>query len=95
MDGFHAGHTGNAGVTVDAFLLPLFGVPENLQPKAGLFLHAIGLGMPAVTMYAALRGYSGIRLSASSHSNQPAGSIGLGAFKHDFYVRLGSYSCFR
>ena len=40
------------------FLLPLFGVPENLQPKAGLFLHAIGFGMPAVTMYAALRGYS-------------------------------------
>lgn len=40
------------------FLLPVFGVPENLQPKAGLFLHAIGLGMPAVTMYAALRGYS-------------------------------------
>jgi len=40
------------------FLLPLFGVPENLQPKAGLFLHAIGSGMPAVTMYAALRGYS-------------------------------------
>ncbi|MFX3621493.1 MATE family efflux transporter [Acinetobacter radioresistens] len=40
------------------FLLPLFGVPENLRPKAGLFLHAIGLGMPAVTMYAALRGYS-------------------------------------
>lgn len=39
-------------------LLPLFGVPENLQPKAGLFLHAIGFGMPAVTMYAALRGYS-------------------------------------
>jgi hypothetical protein len=31
------------------FLLPLFGVPENLRPKAGLFLHAIGLGMPAVT----------------------------------------------
>jgi len=41
-----------------SFLLPLFGVPENLQPKAGLFLHAIGFGMPAVTMYAALRGYS-------------------------------------
>ena len=31
---------------------------ESLQPKASLFLHAIGLGMPAVTMYAALRGYS-------------------------------------
>ncbi len=40
------------------FLLPLFGVPEALLPKASLFLHAIGLGMPAVTMYAALRGYS-------------------------------------
>ncbi|WP_171255109.1 MATE family efflux transporter [Acinetobacter sp. NCu2D-2] len=39
-------------------LLPVFGVPEALQSKAGLFLHAIGFGMPAVTMYAALRGYS-------------------------------------
>ncbi|MBD4966155.1 MATE family efflux transporter, partial [Xanthomonas citri pv. citri] len=38
--------------------LPLLGVPESLQPKASLFLHAIGFGMPAVTMYAALRGYS-------------------------------------
>ena len=40
------------------FLLPVLGVPANLLPKASLFLHAIGLGMPAVTMYAALRGYS-------------------------------------
>lgn len=39
-------------------LLPLLGVPANLVPKASLFLHAIGLGLPAVTMYAALRGYS-------------------------------------
>ncbi|CAB1223202.1 MATE family efflux transporter [Acinetobacter bouvetii] len=39
-------------------LLPVLGVPEVLLPKASLFLHAIGLGMPAVTMYAALRGYS-------------------------------------
>ena len=39
-------------------LLPVLGVPETLHPKAGLFLHAIGFGMPAVTMYAALRGYS-------------------------------------
>lgn len=39
-------------------LLPLFNVPDNLLPKASLFLHAIGFGMPAVTMYAALRGYS-------------------------------------
>ena len=39
-------------------LLPLFGVPESLLPKASLFLHAIGFGMPAVTMYAALRNYS-------------------------------------
>ena len=38
--------------------LPILGVPESLQPKAALFLHAIGFGMPAVTMYAALRGYS-------------------------------------
>lgn len=40
------------------FLLPLFNVPESLIPKASLFLHSISLGMPAVTMYAALRGYS-------------------------------------
>ncbi len=40
------------------FFLHVFGVPESLQSKASLFLHAIGLGMPAVTMYAALRGYS-------------------------------------
>ncbi|MFW1752996.1 MATE family efflux transporter [Acinetobacter wanghuae] len=39
-------------------LLPVVGVPDALLPKASLFLHAIGLGMPAVTMYAALRGYS-------------------------------------
>ncbi|MBU3847572.1 MAG: MATE family efflux transporter [Candidatus Acinetobacter avistercoris] len=39
-------------------LLPYLGVPETLIPKASLFLHAIGFGMPAVTMYAALRGYS-------------------------------------
>ena len=39
-------------------LLPILGVPDNLLPKASLFLHAIGFGMPAVTMYAALRGYS-------------------------------------
>lgn len=39
-------------------LLPLVGVPDNLLPKASLFLHSIGFGMPAVTMYAALRGYS-------------------------------------
>lgn len=40
------------------YTLPLLGVPESLHPKAGLFLHAIGFGMPAVTMFAALRGYS-------------------------------------
>lgn len=49
-----------AGLVLQAvpMLLPLFNVPENLIPKASLFLHAIGFGMPAVTMYAALRGYS-------------------------------------
>lgn len=39
-------------------LLPILGVPDNLLPKASLFLHSIGFGMPAVTMYTALRGYS-------------------------------------
>ncbi|MGR3976264.1 MATE family efflux transporter [Acinetobacter sp. 1207_04] len=39
-------------------LLPLFGVPDSLLPKASLFLHAIAFGMPAVTMYSALRNYS-------------------------------------
>lgn len=49
-----------AGLVLQALplLLPVLGVPESLQPKASLFLHAIGFGMPAVTMYAALRGYS-------------------------------------
>ncbi len=49
-----------AGLILQALppLLPLMGVPANLLPKASLFLHAIGFGMPAVTMYAALRGYS-------------------------------------
>lgn len=35
-----------------------FNVPEVLIPKASLFLHAIGFGMPAVTLYTALRCYS-------------------------------------
>ena len=39
-------------------LLPLFGIPSSLIPKASLFLHAIGLGMPAVMLYSALRSYS-------------------------------------
>ncbi len=38
--------------------LPLFDVPANLIPKASLFLHAIGFGMPAVLLYTALRCYS-------------------------------------
>lgn len=49
-----------AGLILQAMplLLPLLGVPAALLPKASLFLHAISFGMPAVTMYAALRGYS-------------------------------------
>lgn len=39
-------------------LLPLLGIPDSLIPKASLFLHAIGFGMPAVMMYSALRCYS-------------------------------------
>lgn len=56
------------------FLLPVLGVPEVLLPKASLFLHAIGLGMPAVTMYAALRSYS----EALGHP-RPVTAISLGA----------------
>lgn len=33
-------------------------VPLHLQPKAALFLHSIAFGMPAVTLYATLRGYT-------------------------------------
>lgn len=55
-------------------LLPLMGVPATLLPKASLFLHAIGFGMPAVTMYAALRGYS----EAIGHP-RPVTVISLGA----------------
>lgn len=33
-------------------------IPENLHAKAGLFLHAIAFGMPAITLYTALRCYS-------------------------------------
>ncbi|WP_111896127.1 MATE family efflux transporter [Acinetobacter sp. MB5] len=39
-------------------LLPLFKVPTDLMPKASLFLHAVGFGMPAITLYTALRCYS-------------------------------------
>lgn len=39
-------------------LLPAFGVAEELQAKASLFLHAIGFGMPAACMYTSLRCYS-------------------------------------
>ena len=39
-------------------LLPHFGVPDSLLPKASLFLHSIAFGMPAFTMYSTLRGYS-------------------------------------
>ncbi|MHA3050790.1 MATE family efflux transporter [Acinetobacter sp. ANC 4640] len=39
-------------------LLPLFKVPADLIPKASLFLHAVGFGMPAITLYTALRCYS-------------------------------------
>lgn len=39
-------------------LLPLFKVPTELHAKAGLFLHAIGFGMPAACLYTSLRCYS-------------------------------------
>ena len=58
MGRIHPGVIAGLVLQVLPLTLPLLGVPESLQPKAGLFLHAIGFGMPAVTMYAALRGYS-------------------------------------
>lgn len=43
-------------------LLPLtfnvLQIPANLQAKASFFLHAIAFGVPAVTLYATLRGYT-------------------------------------
>ena len=36
----------------------LLKIPENLHAKAGLFLHAIAFGMPAITLYTVLRCYS-------------------------------------
>lgn len=36
----------------------LLDVPAHLQPKASFFLHSIAFGMPAVTLYATLRGYT-------------------------------------
>lgn len=33
-------------------------IPENLHQKAGLFLHSIAFGIPAITLYTALRCYS-------------------------------------
>lgn len=36
----------------------LLRVPENLHEKAGLFLHSIAFGIPAVTLYTVLRCYS-------------------------------------
>lgn len=82
------------------FFLAMMGVPENILPKASLFLHAIGFGMPAVTMYAALRGYS----EAIGHP-RPVTVISLGAlavlvplnliFMHGFgpIPAMGSAGC--
>ncbi|MFU8927333.1 MATE family efflux transporter [Acinetobacter puyangensis] len=36
----------------------LLKIPENLHAKAALFLHAIAFGIPAITLYTALRCYS-------------------------------------
>ncbi len=48
--------------TLLLFLAPLcfdlLKIPENLHQKAALFLHTIAFGMPAITLYTALRCYS-------------------------------------
>lgn len=33
-------------------------IPLHLQPKASFFLHSVAFGLPAVTLYATLRGYT-------------------------------------
>ena len=38
-------------------VLPLMGVPENIQPKAAQYLHGVSFGFPALAIYAVLRSY--------------------------------------
>lgn len=40
------------------WLLPVLQVPQTLIPKATLYIRMVAFGMPAVTLYAALRAYS-------------------------------------
>lgn len=40
------------------FCFDMLRIPENLHAKAGLFLHSIAFGIPAVTLYTVLRCYS-------------------------------------
>ena len=76
-------------------LLPLFGVPDSLLPKASLFLHAIAFGMPAVTMYAALRNYSEARLSTPCYVAQSGGFGGTDSAEFHLYVWHWTHSTLR
>lgn len=52
------GLAGSAILSGLPWLFPWIGIPESLAPKAALFLRCIAWGMPAVTLYATLRGYT-------------------------------------
>ena len=44
-------------VNVAPLLLPLMGVPDNIQPLATTYLHGVSFGFPALAAYAVLRSY--------------------------------------
>lgn len=52
------GFAGFAVLQLAPLSFNLLDVPAHLQPKASFFLHSIAFGMPAVTLYATLRGYT-------------------------------------
>lgn len=44
-------------VNIAPFIMPLMGVPKNIQPLATTYLHGVSLGFPAMAVYAVLRSY--------------------------------------
>lgn len=51
------GVMGMGPVNVAPLLLPLMGVPDNIQPLATTYLHGVSFGFPALAAYAVLRSY--------------------------------------
>ncbi len=44
-------------VNLMPYVLPVMGVPENIQPIAAQYLHGVSFGFPAMAVYAVLRSY--------------------------------------